>query len=120
MEECAGRATPPLGAVWYRKPVQSFGRKDGAIGNCADETKRFGSKQVFTNFGANAVSADHHVGLGAAAVVEDETDRGARFLQVGQPMIESHDFAPDRLRENRMQVAAVDAEVWSAESCLAL
>src|SRR5258708_8426262 len=73
----------------------------------------------FTHFRIDAIGADENVGMELHAVLENEADRTAQFLERHQPMIEGHRVRRDGSMHDRMQIAAVNVEIGSAETRLA-
>ena len=113
-------AAPPFGAIRNLEAVEPLRRKDRAIGGGADELRRLGAEHEFADLGSDAVGADDDIGLCRRAVVKDQADRTACFLQVDQLMIERDRSGSDAAFQHRVQVAAVDIDIGTAIAPLAL
>src|SRR6266478_3875550 len=112
-------ATPPFGAIGYFEPAQPLRRKDRPMGDGVDEARRLRVNDEFARFRIDAIGADDNVGIELHAVLENEADRTAQFLERHQPMIEGHRVRRDGSMHDRMQIAAVNVEIGSAETRLA-
>src|SRR5207249_9519989 len=81
---------PPFGAIWYFESTQPLRRKDRPMSDGTDEARRLRVNDEFAHFRIDAIGADDNVGIDLHAVLKNEADRTAQFLERPQPMIEGY------------------------------
>ena len=80
-----------------------------------DIARGFAAEQIFPHLGVHAVGADDDIGIHRRSVLEHEADGVAGLVERDQTMIERDRAGRHALLQHRVQVAAVDVGIGTAE-----